>query len=273
MPIRVPTTWSPTFLVGCGRSGTTFLVGALNQHPHALALNEPRHIWRTIDARTDIWDQRAEQNGAKLEFTSNDATARIRSRGRRTFFTRLAASRKQQLIEKLPINNFRLQWIDAIFPTAKYLNLVRNGLDVARSIQQKGAAWHGRSGWKWRSMAQLCSQSGFVLNGNMPIDQIEDYFQRGLVEWTLSVSRNQTFLNSLDDSRHLTVRYEDLVANPATHFARTIDFLGLETSSNILHNMCTQVVATTGTATTCGDANSLPAATRELLVHYGYIEH
>ena len=41
------------------------------------------------------------------------------------------------LLEKLPINNFRLEFLNASFPDAKYIYLTRNGLEVSKSIEKE----------------------------------------------------------------------------------------------------------------------------------------
>ncbi|MBN1225030.1 MAG: sulfotransferase [Candidatus Aminicenantes bacterium] len=47
------------------------------------------------------------------------------------------ADDKPVLIEKLPINNFRLNLILRIFPDARFIHIYRNGLEVARSMDGK----------------------------------------------------------------------------------------------------------------------------------------
>ncbi len=268
LPLHVPQDWSPTFLIGCGRSGTTFLVSALNQHPEVLALNEPRHIWRAVDPRTDIWDSSAASRGAKVVFQASDASPGTIQRCRRAFRWRLLASRKQQLVEKLPINNFRLAWIDAIFPNAKYINLVRNGLDVARSIEQKAAAWYGGGGWKWKALQTLLPHYGLQLTdqGNM----LDDFFQRGLLEWTLSVSCNRAFLEGMDASRCVTLRYEDLITDPEAGFTEIFDHLGLSVTPQVLQQIASGVRRHPSGRRPTRPATTIPAATQAMLSWYNY---
>ena len=40
------------------------------------------------------------------------------------------------LLEKLPINSFRLRFLKESFPEARYIYLTRNGLEVSKSIEK-----------------------------------------------------------------------------------------------------------------------------------------
>ena len=53
--LPVPGISRPTFIVGCGRSGTTVLGTALSKHKDVTFLNEPRHLWFCAYPETDVW--------------------------------------------------------------------------------------------------------------------------------------------------------------------------------------------------------------------------
>src|SRR5687768_6763980 len=129
----------PVFIVGCGRSGTTALGRLLGEHPNVVYLNEPRALWK-LDPRTDVWSGDVPE--ARLDL--DDVHPTIRSRLRAAFFAKAADD--DLLVEKTPINSFRIDYIRAVFPRARFLHLLRNGLDVARSIERwclEGRRWYG----------------------------------------------------------------------------------------------------------------------------------
>src|SRR5205823_12621759 len=111
----------PVFLTGCGRSGTTILGTALSQHRMVTYLNEPRQLWVRCYPQTDIWSGEASQRKGALVLTAA-ACAWRRNRQLRSLFARAVVSGRPRLIEKLPINNFRLGFIRAVFPDAFFVH-------------------------------------------------------------------------------------------------------------------------------------------------------
>ena len=63
---------------------------------------------------TDVWSDRAVERGGRLDLTG---AIRTRERDRRltvNFYCETSASGRPRLVEKLPINSFRLPFIDAV---------------------------------------------------------------------------------------------------------------------------------------------------------------
>lgn len=48
--------WQPIFIVGCGRSGTTFLLEILGNYTDFVVLNEPREVWFSSLPEINIWE-------------------------------------------------------------------------------------------------------------------------------------------------------------------------------------------------------------------------
>ncbi len=216
----------PVFLTGCGRSGTTILGAVLSRHPAITYLNEPRHLWVRCYPETDIWSPLAERRGGALVLDASICTGRRSRRLRALFADEVRATGRPRLLEKLPINSFRLPFLDAIFPGALFLHIVRNGLEVAASIARECAEgrWYGESDYKWRQLVRFAEahDAMAVLPGLCHTD-----YERGLLEWRLSVETACGFYAKLPPARHLELRYEALLKNPAGVLAGIERFVGI----------------------------------------------
>ena len=221
----------PVFIVGCGRSGTTIFGESLSQHPEITYLNEPRHLWFSSFPETDIWTKKASTRRGKLVLTGSDVDAtRSRKLGRLFRFETIKTG-KPVLVEKLPINSFRLPFIVDIFPDARFIHVARNGVEVARSIEkavEKG--WFGANEYKW----------GLLVNHLYSQDDTRDLlkycsndYERGLLEWRLSVDAINSFFETIPTDRFLQITYAELNEKPVDTIDRVFSFLGLQKSKAV----------------------------------------
>ena len=124
-------------IVGCGRSGTTWLQQLWLAHERVagLAHNETwlfhqlRLLWRTFGAGTGFatWTDRAGFVAALRRYCDG-----VLDRTRRRF----GASGADYVVEKTPVHVERLDEIAAVYPDAWIVHLVRDGRDVARSMTE-----------------------------------------------------------------------------------------------------------------------------------------
>lgn len=212
----------PVVIVGCGRSGTTILGNLLQQHPDLAYLNEARDIWN-LDTRSDLWTDRSQKRGAKLVLRADDLTPRLTRALQQRFAERIAGKR---LVEKLPINSFRISYVDRVLPGAQYVHMLRHGVEVAQSIAREVAKynWYGHADYKWQRLTDLARSQGLeslvAIAGNDPI-------LRGLLEWRLSVTTVQRSLAAFPPGDVLEIRYGALVDEPVTTYTQIESFLKL----------------------------------------------
>jgi hypothetical protein len=215
---------SPVFIVGCGRSGTTALGNTLGTHPEVRYLNEPRYLWRAIDPRTDIWRPRPRARDARLVLDDNDVSEMILRRARNIFANVYNLGRQRTLIEKLPANSARIPYLRALFPSARFIAIERDGRDVARSIAAIPTWFAAEQHFHWREVRRFALEAGFPAHF---LDSDLTNFEKGLVEWTVMTNevRRQLSADSTVIRHH--VHYEDLVARPVEVAGELQSFLGL----------------------------------------------
>ena len=215
--------FSPVFLIGCGRSGTTILGNTIGQHKEITYLNERRDLWHTAYPELDIWSG-AVQN-PKLLLGPEDVTSAKSETLKQLFYSEQINNRSTVLLEKLPINNFRLEFIRAIFPEARFIYLHRNGLEVASSIQKKADVrpWFGKQNQKWEMLLAL----GKNTVTDLPKREFSN-FEKGLLEWRLSIDASEAFFSKLPLEKFYSLSYQSFVENSAQQLKAIYQFLNLK---------------------------------------------
>jgi len=216
----------PVFIIGCGRSGTSILGTTLSKHSSVTYLNERRDLWSRAYPVTDIWSDVANERGGKMVLTAADETASRSRRLRESFVRETLKSHRPVLVEKLPINNFRLRFIQAIFPDVKFIHIYRNGLEVARSIELRCQAggWYGPDGYKWKQLVDFAMSKQD--SAGLPAT-CAGYYEKGLLEWRLSTGEAVAFLSEFAAERFIEFSYADLVSSPLATVSSALTFMGL----------------------------------------------
>ena len=242
---------SPILLIGAARSGTKFLRDILASGARTAAVPyDVNYVWRYGAERSedDVLDP-ASLTKKRRQFIQKS----LRSLAK--------AHDDDILVEKTVANTLRVQFVDAVFPDARYVHLIRDGRDVAESAMRQWQAapnWSsllnkvrdlpiqnlGYVGWfGWNFVNGLFSgrKGGKVWGPRFPgIDTIAKQGPLSRVcaqQWLESYSRANTSLSQLPDakSRVFTIRYEDLIKDESA-LSVLIDQLGMSDKEAILAN-------------------------------------
>jgi hypothetical protein len=190
--------WRDAFIVGCPRSGTTWLHAALSTHP-SFASPPETHLFAdlaTLQARYASQDIGICLPTVVPERDFQQWCGSLWSSIR----TNLLAARPgtTRILEKTPTHAAQMALIRSAVPGALFVHIVRDPVDVARSVLEASASW----GYTWApsSIEGACSlwndQVGRALAASMPDDTV-------------------------------VVRYEDLLHSP-DNWEILLDFLGIE---------------------------------------------
>lgn len=226
------------FVVGCGRSGTTILGKILSSHPQIRYFFEPWHLWRAVDRRTDAL-QLFGAVEAHMLMTENMSNSGIKIRFERLFF----GGGKFLNIEKTPHNVMRIPYLETLCPDAKYIHILRDGYDVATSIEKLAITnkykligredynqWWGISDSKWKALKADGIKAGYYTD---EVASIADNFGKAAYEWLVSIGEAEKNKQRLGD-RLLEIRYQDLVGNTEHTLSEIANFLNVSTDDDWL---------------------------------------
>lgn len=217
---------SPVFILGCGRSGTTILGNVLAQHSRVTYLNEPRTLWIAAYPETDIWSGQAAARRGRLLFTESDHEPAKTQTLKALFALEVQRAGRPLLVEKLPINNFRLPFIRAMFPDCRFIHIWRNGVEVARSIEALcfQGEWFGSNRYKWDQLVRYARS--MPETAELP-ELCGSYYGMGLLEWRLSTEAATRFLEGLPPGHWVELSYASFMADPLGASTRILETLRL----------------------------------------------
>jgi CelD/BcsL family acetyltransferase involved in cellulose biosynthesis len=217
---------APIFIIGCGRSGTSLLGKLFATHPVVSYFDEPYDRWAAMDPETDFLQlySRGEHH-CLLDASSVTATAR------RRYKRLMSASAGLTMVEKSSINALRIGYLDALAPEARFVHIVRDGVDVAHSIERIAAVtrrltfrpalnkWWGVDNVKWTTLSRDGRAGGYYPD---EVRLLRTDAQRGAYEWLLSLREVGAWRACLG-SRFCELRYQDLIDNPRETLRAVMD--------------------------------------------------
>lgn len=234
-PLNRGEDFRPFFIIGSGRCGTTLLRRILQASPEihippeALGLEGAAYVYRRN--RNKPWPQVVTATLAQYEFAPHFDTFGIslHALGRELMETPVEKRSLAYLIHRLfeyhgqatgqtftrwgdktPYNTYLLSLLPLIFPKAQYIHMLRDGVDVVKSLM----------------VAELRTDLTAAAN-----------------RWRSAVTTADAFVQSHPQTC-FTVRYEDLVQKPAEVVSRLCGFLGVGFSESMLED--TSMVAGMG---------------------------
>lgn len=131
------------FIIGCPRSGTTWLQLLLSQHPNVATVPETQIFAFYLARLKQQWEyeHRAERVAAAgkaglsrvLSQERFDALCRDMAKG---VLDEIAARNPEatHVLEKSPSNALYASWIQRMFPTARFVHVIRDPRDTVASL-------------------------------------------------------------------------------------------------------------------------------------------
>ncbi len=235
----IPLVQPVSFVLGCGRSGTTITGKLLTQHREVHYLREPYHLWRAIEPSTDMvrlfGDAGVEP---RCIFNEQDATEALVERFNGCMRGEQArGTARKKVIEKTPIHAMRIPLLHACSPESKYAHLVRNGLDVVQSVDRlskdsnfgvagKGTwnRWWGRDNCKWDALKHDAIQFEYFAD---EVPTLTTDIQMGALEWIISVMEVSKHKELLGESL-IEITYEELTTETEMSFRRLTEHFGIQ---------------------------------------------
>lgn len=251
--------WQDEFIleVGAARSGTNFLGEVLSQHPQLAYWRRPKYVWRHGNA----WKQ-------DDCLTPAHARKSVVRYIHRRFEDYLRRSGRERLLVCTQANILALEFVNAVFPRAKIVHIIRDGREVAAS-QAKEWEIHNSllraKGSRPPFYQLLAKRIREVPPGDLPAyfaefvgttwtmftgskyrysmgPKIRDWKklkrEMGRLEftaltWRECVTAAREFGRHLPSDRYYEVRFEDLVSQPETTVPRLLEFLNLPPSREV----------------------------------------
>jgi hypothetical protein len=217
--------FSPVFIIGCGRSGTTILGNTLSKHPQLKYLNERRDLWHKSYPEFDIWNKN--MKNSKLYADEKDVDINKHNILHHLFFREQVLGNAKVLLEKLPINNFRLKFLKKSFPNARYIYITRNGIEVSNSIEKRIQELSWFKGKKYELLRKYTSDNNIIFN-----TEINSNKEKGLWEWKLSINESDRFFKKENKDNFIHLSYQDFISSPSKSIKDIFDFLELDYTEN-----------------------------------------
>ncbi|MGJ3243045.1 MAG: sulfotransferase family protein [Opitutales bacterium] len=233
---------NPIIILGAPRSGTTILGEILSAHPDLHYLVEPNPLWRRyVRSRCDYFN--LEQEWDAVEPTKG------------LFESEMRKSLKMRLLEKTPQNCLRVPFVDAVFPDAKFVHILRDGVESSLSIArywQKHT--HGFRGVRLRqrlreaSLQQLPRYGiqafkrllpagtkprvfwGPVLPGMGQMVDCMSITEVAAMQWRMCVEQATFHGRKLPPNQYLELRIEEFNKEK---LKQVIEFVGLSSESSV----------------------------------------
>lgn len=288
----------PIFIIGPGRSGSTaffhifsqhpqlsWLTGLLNRYPHHPILNqialksvdvpyigerllregrlgggEVYDFWRSYLPNFDQSprDLRAEDVPAGAGEMLPQLLTRCMIPARPRFMTKLTGWS-------------RIGYLKAIFPDARFINVVRDGRAVAYSYLNVDF-WRGREGpdgWRWGPLTEEQARRWEAVDRSLI----------GLagLNWEILMDATAEAAVTLPDEQYMIVSYERMCADPLGLFQEVTRFCEIEWGSSFERTVAEAKLANRNSRfrdkLSAGEIDQLEAILAEALPRHGYSLH
>lgn len=233
--------YQPIIIIGAPRSGTNMLRDILCKFEGVATwpCDEINYIWRhgNIRSETD-------------EFSTEMARPEVKKFIRREFDKIEKKERLDFVIEKTCANSLRVPFVDQVIPEAKYIFIVRDGVDAVGSATLRwkakldisyilkkaryvpfsdlpfyGSRYIGSRIYKFFSQEKRLSFWGPQFNGlNVALENY-NLEEVCALQWQRCVDLSEEAFQKMPKDKVVRVKYEDFVSQPVEELARILQEL------------------------------------------------
>jgi hypothetical protein len=197
----------PIVIFGAPRSGTTYLNRIINEHPKVFVTHESRmFVWMHRALRLADDDQVVLSHRPEIKTHLERRLPRLVRDFYRSKMPEIEHWGDKNPHYASPVDEGCLATIEALYPGARYIHVMRDGRDVVASLLRK----RHEGGDPWASFEMAHD----VWNSHITIGH----------EWGEQVPPEQ----------FLEIRYEDLIADDVATARRVFEFLGIEIDPAVL---------------------------------------
>lgn len=228
---------SPIYIVGSGRSGTTVLGTLFAVHRDTIFLNEPKAAWHYVYDNEDVIGSYANSKG-KLRINADVFKLSMRKKLSHIYSLAARISSSERVVDKYPELIFRIPFVNAIFPEAKFVAIVRDGVDTCSSVvewsKRNGVSqdvdthdWWGKNDRKWYSIVEeIIPEHEDLKPLQKELFKTTNHFDRAAVEWILST--RESIIRNTSNPHLLLIKYEDLCTRTEDTLAQILDHCHLD---------------------------------------------
>ncbi len=247
----------PFFIVGHGRSGTTWLELTLNTHPEVLCKGSGMFFGRdlnllenqrTLPSALENCENLRVWHGMRPNYWSErsfeqDLPGYVKALTDHVLGTELERSGKKIVGDRTPHHVSFLEEIHELYPDSKIIHIIRDGRDVA--VSNIHAFWQNardRGGPMDLDPEILRKRNAYLNDRETFISDGESIFTEPQIvqlakTWNWMVSRGRHQGRELFGNHYVEVRYENLLQDSSSELERLFEFLGVERDRDVVERI------------------------------------
>jgi len=204
---------NPVFIVGCPRSGTTWLQRLVISHSDICGGPESSFF---IEFRDVIDNLKREKGDGRdswlLDYWSKESLKKkIYELWTETFSEFVKKEKGNIFCEKSPSHVLRISDIHSLLPQAKFIHIIRDSRSTVASLLASSRGWG-------KSWAPKTARDAAIM-------------------WYLHVTEGKKQGKTLPSGQYMEIHYEDLKKNAASELGRVLDFIGVDYSNDLLQKI------------------------------------
>lgn len=249
--------FQPVVIIGAARSGTNILRDCLTQLAGVgtWPCDEINYIWRHGNVRVP-----------HDEFDRDMAASEVKAFIRRAFAKQADVQNLRYVVEKTCANSLRVRFVHEVVPEAKFIFIMRNGIDVTASAKKR---WHAkldlpyvlkkvryvplidmpyygiryaRNLWyRFTSSEGRLAMWGPKFKGISEALETRSLAEVCALQWQRSVERAEEDLSQLPTEQVCRIDYETFVSEPQQVLEQVTSFLGLVVDESRLASISSSV--------------------------------